>query len=108
MGIFGWSYPAGCESVPDDEPCYCDVCGQLDDECVCPECPLCGEVGDRECYDDLNNEKRHGLEVSDRQRDAIQDSIARDEAEAFEPDACPWCGRCDAGAHYEGCPEHQE
>lgn len=50
MSIFGWSYPAGCNSVPGDEDeGPCQVCGRLD--CVCPECPVCGETGNPQCYD---------------------------------------------------------
>jgi hypothetical protein len=28
----------------------CDVCGKLPDDCLCPECPICHEVGRIECY----------------------------------------------------------
>lgn len=48
-GIFGWSYPPGCNSVPGDEPMICDVCGMVDD-CCCPECPICGDQGNKKCY----------------------------------------------------------
>ena len=53
MSIFGWSYPAGCSGPPDDDDPFCAVCGgRVDlDQCVCPECPICGAVGDRYCYD---------------------------------------------------------
>lgn len=51
-GAFGWSYPPGCSGPPDDGPCICEVCGgDVDrDECVCPECPTCGEHGNPGCY----------------------------------------------------------
>ena len=55
MSIFGWSYPPGAATDPSapynqiDEPC--GVCGQWESECVCPECPTCGAIGDPLCYD---------------------------------------------------------
>jgi hypothetical protein len=52
MTDFGWSYPAGCSGVPDDEPCGCDCCGKDVDNCTCPECPTCGATGDPKCYEE--------------------------------------------------------
>lgn len=50
--IFGWDYPPGCSSVPGDEPDPpCEVCGQKLNDCVCPECPVCREIGNPACYD---------------------------------------------------------
>jgi hypothetical protein len=48
--IFGWSYPPGCSGPPeyDEEPC--EICGEHIDNCICPECPVCGAVGDPLCY----------------------------------------------------------
>jgi hypothetical protein len=63
MGIFGWDYPPGCSSTPFDEPePPCNVCGQFDDYCICPECPVCGCYGDPRCY--IN----HGLRRSEKQK----------------------------------------
>lgn len=28
----------------------CECCGSHADECICPECPTCGETGNRACY----------------------------------------------------------
>jgi hypothetical protein len=28
----------------------CKVCGYLEDDCICPQCPKCHEVGDPRCY----------------------------------------------------------
>ena len=59
MGIFGWSYPPGAANDPYapwnqvDGPC--DICGQLEDYCICPECPVCSSIGDPICYE------QHGL-----------------------------------------------
>jgi len=50
MGIFGWSYPPGCSSTPYDEDYPCDVCGEFEDTCICPECTQCGSIGDPKCY----------------------------------------------------------
>jgi hypothetical protein len=32
----------------------CEVCGYYSDDCVCPECPLCGEIGDPYCYQEVD------------------------------------------------------
>jgi predicted amidophosphoribosyltransferase len=50
MGIFGWSYPPGCNGPPeDDETCF--VCGgQIDTTCLCTECPECGDTGNPDCF----------------------------------------------------------
>jgi hypothetical protein len=62
MGIFGWSYPPGCDGPSyDDLPC--SVCGLFEDQCICPECPKCASVGDPKCYE----ENGHGLTLSPEQ-----------------------------------------
>lgn len=48
--IFGWSYPPGCSGPPDYDDYPCEICGELPDNCICPECPVCGAVGDPQCY----------------------------------------------------------
>jgi len=51
-GKFGWSLPPGVSYAdidPKEGPC--DVCGLSVDECICPECPVCGGVGDPKCYE---------------------------------------------------------
>lgn len=30
----------------------CETCGRFAAECICPECPVCHEVGNRFCYDE--------------------------------------------------------
>jgi hypothetical protein len=57
MGIFGWSYPAGCSGPPiDDEGTECPICGEAnadeDGVPVYPENPVfctsaCAEEGAR-------------------------------------------------------------
>ena len=54
MGIFGWSYPPGCSGPPEHD-IYCQVCGEHEDKCDCPECEICGDFGNPECYE------KHGL-----------------------------------------------
>jgi hypothetical protein len=54
MSKFGWSLPPGVshrmidEAMGVDEPCA--VCCKSIDDCVCPECPECHQMGDRSCY----------------------------------------------------------
>jgi hypothetical protein len=48
--LFGWSLPPGCSATPGEEDCGCEVCGNGVDNCVCPECLTCFEVGRPECY----------------------------------------------------------
>jgi len=74
MGMFGWDLPPGCthrhidEAFGQEGPC--EVCGQSVDDCICPECPTCGSVGDPYCYCDgpaldrtswLTRRDSHGL-----------------------------------------------
>jgi hypothetical protein len=54
---FGWSLPPGCthrhidEAFGIDRPC--EICGGNPDanECICPECTVCGAYGDPYCYE---------------------------------------------------------
>ena len=71
MGLFGWSYPPGCNSVPGDEPVFCEVCGLIDD-CICPECPICHEQGNPKCY------KEHGMIKNKAQQIAYQEFVVAD------------------------------
>lgn len=76
MSIFGWSYPPGCNGTPYDEDYPCEVCGGYDtiggkgkNQCVCPECKVCGEVGNPDCYlpVDSKNEFHHGQVMTEEQ-----------------------------------------
>lgn len=82
MGIFGWSYPPGC-SGPPEEPAICQVClGNVDrDECICPECPACGEFGNPDCY------TNHNLVMSQEQIDQKNRILKEEEEAAKEEEA---------------------
>lgn len=54
MGKFGWSLPPGVSTLPGEESHPCETCGLGEDDCICPECPVCGESGNTYCY-----EKKH-------------------------------------------------
>lgn len=75
MGIFGWSYPPGAASDPfapyNQEEGPCEVCGKDVDDCICPECPVCGTQGDPGCY------KTHGLKRSEEQIRSHAEQLAR-------------------------------
>ena len=63
--IFGWDYPPGCSGPPDyDVPC--DICGEEVDDCICPECPVCGSYGDPDCY--IN----HGMRRTEEQKFSLE------------------------------------
>ena len=69
MSIFGYSYPPGCNGTPYDDDYQCEVCGGFDtingkgnNQCVCQECPVCGEVGNPDCYEE------HGIELTEEQK----------------------------------------
>lgn len=51
----------------------CQVCGTMDD-CICPECPVCGVPGEPDCYKP-ETDGGHGLEKTEEQ---IQSSIRHD------------------------------
>lgn len=63
MADFGWSYPPGCSGTPFDGDFPCEICGGWPDkDCICPECPECGAIGDPYCY------QEHGLLRSEEQK----------------------------------------
>lgn len=87
MGIFGWSYPPGCNSVPGDEPDPpCEVCGgdvdlePGDGGCICPECPVCGAYGYPHCY------ISHGLRRTEEQKFSLECNLRKWEADSFDFD----------------------
>jgi hypothetical protein len=69
MSIFGWSLPPGCGTLPgeEDEP-PCEVCGKFSEDCICPECPVCGCHGDPKCY---RPEYGHGLVPTQEQQESL-------------------------------------
>lgn len=72
--MFGWSYPPGAANDPNapynqgDEPC--EVCGNFPDDCICPECPECGDYGNPACYDTTSSHY-HGLTRTQEQIDSL-------------------------------------
>lgn len=72
MSKFGWSLPPGCGKLPGEEdegPCEC--CGQSIDDCICPSCPVCSNVGNPKCYTD------HGIEKEPKQIRSLAEAEAR-------------------------------
>jgi hypothetical protein len=78
MGLFGWSLPPGCGTLPGEEPAYCEVCGLDTDDCVCHECPVCGDFGNPECY------AHHGMQLTEAQEEARVKVAAQIEADKAE------------------------
>lgn len=62
IDVTGWNLPPGCTyadleaAMGTENPC--EVCGRWSDDCICPECPKCGQYGDPQCY------RKHGLSMS--------------------------------------------
>ena len=80
MGIFGWDYPAGCSSTPFDEPDPpCAICGEDIEVCSCPECPICGDIGNPRCYLD------HGMRRTELQKFTLECAERQ-----WEEDAKSW------------------
>jgi hypothetical protein len=52
--IFGWDLPPGCTQRHIDEafggPEICECCGNHAEACICPECFVCGDIGNPDCY----------------------------------------------------------
>jgi len=52
--IFGWDLPPGCTQRHIDEafggPEICECCGNMQEDCICPECPYCSDFGNPACY----------------------------------------------------------
>ena len=74
--FFGWSLPPGCTHRMIEDQCSegpCEVCGNHIDACICPECGVCGSVGDPKCY----GFTAHGLERTPEQ---IESRRVADEA----------------------------
>jgi hypothetical protein len=75
MGLFGWNLPPGVTYLPGEQPeGPCEVCGQFNDKCLCPECPVCGEFGNPACYVD------HGLNVT-REQEAAKEAAEKAQAD---------------------------
>ncbi len=71
MSAFGWSLPPGCGTLPGEEAeVPCQTCGKNLDDCICPECAVCGSVGDPDCY--IREGKiHHGLVKTQEQIDSL-------------------------------------
>lgn len=67
---------------PGNDP-FCEVCGmdQEAEECICPECPNCGSIGDPSCYDP-KAKFPCGLVRSEEQIKSLKDAMDAAEAEA--------------------------
>ena len=91
--IFGWSLPPGVShhmiEVAYGSQGPCDVCGNLVDSCIRPECPVCTAQGDIRCYDGgYSDGVPHGLRRSPEQ---IANHLTMERAQAAEQ------------AHWEAC-----
>jgi len=65
--LFGWSYPPGCSGPPEWDDTPCDCCGIRSCDCECPECSVCSEQGNPNCYK-AEKEGGHGMKYNKQQR----------------------------------------
>lgn len=115
-GIFGWSYPPGCSGPPDDGPePPCQLCGEYEDKCKCPECPakvICGgiptECGTVGCLEHmpirelLESEQKlfsmHKRREEELIRRSIAEAVTCTGCQAKIPrdflDGMEWCDKC--------------
>ena len=49
-----WNKPCNSDRHTLDGDPYCEVCGEWPEDCNCPECPLCSEVGNPSCYQEVD------------------------------------------------------
>jgi len=80
MSKFGWSLPPGVSQRMIDDAAGvegpCMVCGKAIDNCICPTCDKCDEVGNPVCY------KEHGLVCSAEQINSLATAEARWKSDA--------------------------
>ena len=64
-----WNSIPGYDQWKTAEPYYeegpCECCGKPVDDCICPECSVCGQYGNPKCY------KEHGLKYSAEQVESL-------------------------------------
>ena len=70
----------GYYDPPEMEDPPCETCGNHIDDCVCPECQECGDVGNLMCY------REYGLKYTAEQIEGIEhiNQLRREEAEREE------------------------
>jgi len=51
---------------PPDEEYPCEICGEHPDNCICPECHICGEIGYKRCY------VNHGMTRTEEQKFSLE------------------------------------
>lgn len=71
-----WNLPPGCTNRMIDEAAgafdICECCAHPVDDCICPECVICEEVGNPVCY------QVHGLTYSMEQLKSLADMALRE------------------------------
>ncbi len=84
----GFNLPPGCSvrDIPGNGDESCQVCGQHEESCICPECPVCKQFGNPDCYK-RKGFKNHGLIMSNEQLESltkILNEIERQDKEEAE------------------------
>jgi uncharacterized paraquat-inducible protein A len=59
--VFGWDLPPGVSNSDLEQGDWiCEICHKHVDNCECPECPVCGDHGNPNCYEN------HGLKHEEK------------------------------------------
>ena len=87
-GVFGWDLPPGCSEADIERAAgfgtSCEVCGEGVDNCICPECPVCEEHGNPECYEKHGLVRSHEQTESMRCYEETEEKAAKQEQEYYE------------------------
>jgi len=86
MSLFGWSYPPGCSGTPYDEDHPCDVCGEFEDTCICPECTQCGAIGDTKCYTPGHHVQTMTRSEEQKYRLAWNEALWENDNRSYQPE----------------------
>ena len=75
-------YDSWKTASPWDYDYPCELCGEMPDYCICPECRVCGDYGNPECYIyhglKRDEEQKFSLEVNERRWELENKNLDRE------------------------------
>jgi hypothetical protein len=94
-----WSHDLDRYLTTEPDPGPCEVCGyDIDNNCVCPECDNCGDIGNPECYE------KHGMV---RTQEQVEGKAKREKLDAEEENDCE-CDECDPLCDDDWCNSYYD